>query len=66
MMSNIEVAEFIRKKIASNLKPPAVSAPWSCTLVHVCLCIHLCNIQYTVHEWICNITSVKIILLNEQ
>ena len=24
-MSNIEVAEFIRKKIASNIKPPLVS-----------------------------------------
>ena len=25
VMSNIEVVEFVRKKIASNMKPPAVS-----------------------------------------
>ena len=36
MMSNVEVAEFVRKKIASNMKPPLVSVvllfmpAWAC------------------------------------
>lgn len=30
VMSNVEVAEFIRKKIASNMKPPLVCGAIPC------------------------------------
>lgn len=33
VMSNVEVAEFIRKKIASNMKPPLVRKALSLTVM---------------------------------